>query len=140
MCGESCALSPANGQPPADALGIQHGRNRRHDKIAEDEEHARNSHRRGDHEPERRVEQEVPESHVPAAALSLRLVLRDEEEALAEDGVIAGWTEALQLMPVGSKFKLFLPQNLAYGANAAGDVIKPYSTLIFEVELLEIVQ
>lgn len=55
-------------------------------------------------------------------------------------GVIPGWTEALQLMPVGSKFKLYLPQNLAYGANAAGDVIKPYSTLIFEVELLEIVQ
>jgi FKBP-type peptidyl-prolyl cis-trans isomerase FklB len=55
-------------------------------------------------------------------------------------GVIAGWTEALQLMPVGSKFKIYLPQNLAYGANEAGDQIKPYSTLIFEVELLEIVE
>jgi len=53
-------------------------------------------------------------------------------------GVIPGWTEALQLMPVGSKFKLYLPQSIAYGANGAGDVIKPYSTLIFEVELLEI--
>jgi FKBP-type peptidyl-prolyl cis-trans isomerase len=53
-------------------------------------------------------------------------------------GVIAGWTEALQLMPVGSKFKLYLPQSIAYGATGAGEVIKPYSTLIFEVELLEI--
>ncbi|MGA1976813.1 MAG: FKBP-type peptidyl-prolyl cis-trans isomerase [Bacteroidales bacterium] len=55
-------------------------------------------------------------------------------------GIIPGWKEALQLMPVGSKFKLYLPQELAYGANQAGDKIKPYSTLIFEVELLEIVK
>jgi len=55
-------------------------------------------------------------------------------------GVIPGWTEALQLMPVGSIFKLYIPQDLAYGARAAGDAIKPFSTLIFEVELLEIVQ
>ena len=55
-------------------------------------------------------------------------------------GVIPGWTEALLLMPVGSKFKLYLPANLAYGPTGAGDVIKPYSTLVFEVELLEIVK
>jgi FKBP-type peptidyl-prolyl cis-trans isomerase len=55
-------------------------------------------------------------------------------------GVMPGWTEALQLMPVGSKFKLYLPANLAYGATGAGEVIKPFSTLIFEVELLEIVK
>jgi FKBP-type peptidyl-prolyl cis-trans isomerase FklB len=55
-------------------------------------------------------------------------------------GVIPGWTEALQLMPAGSKFKLYLPETLAYGSAGAGDQIKPYSTLIFEVELLEIVQ
>jgi len=53
--------------------------------------------------------------------------------------VIPGWTEALQLMPVGSKFKIILPENIAYGANGAGDIIKPFSTLVFEVELLEIV-
>ena len=55
-------------------------------------------------------------------------------------GVIPGWTEALQLMPVGSKFKIVLPETIAYGANGAGDMIKPFSTLIFEVELLEIVK
>ena len=56
------------------------------------------------------------------------------------NGVIPGWVEALQLMPVGSKFMLYLPSDLAYGGNGAGDVIKPYSTLIFEVELLDIVK
>ena len=55
-------------------------------------------------------------------------------------GVIPGWTEALKLMPVGSKFKLFIPQSIAYGATGQGEVIKPFSTLIFEVELLEIVK
>lgn len=54
-------------------------------------------------------------------------------------GVIAGWTEALQLMPVGSKWRLFVPYNLAYGEQGAGGAIGPYTTLIFEVELLEII-
>lgn len=54
--------------------------------------------------------------------------------------VIAGWTEGLQLMTVGSKYRLYLPQALGYGPNGAGQQIKPYSTLIFDVELLEIVK
>lgn len=52
--------------------------------------------------------------------------------------VIQGWVEALQLMPQGSKWKLFIPYNLAYGERAAGAKIGPYSTLVFEVELLKI--
>ncbi len=53
--------------------------------------------------------------------------------------VIPGWTEALQLMDIGSKYRLFIPQELAYGANPhPGGPIKPFSALIFEVELLEI--
>ncbi len=54
------------------------------------------------------------------------------------DGVIKGWTEALQLMKVGSKWKLFVPSKLAYGDNGAGKVIEPGKTLIFDVELLGI--
>jgi FKBP-type peptidyl-prolyl cis-trans isomerase FklB len=53
--------------------------------------------------------------------------------------VIKGWTEALQLMSVGAKYKLYIPENLAYGATPhPGGPIKPYMTLIFDVELLEI--
>lgn len=53
--------------------------------------------------------------------------------------VIAGWVEALQLMSVGSKWRLFIPSDLAYGEHGAGDVIRPHSALIFDVELLQIV-
>lgn len=52
--------------------------------------------------------------------------------------VISGWVEALQLMPVGSKWRLFIPSNLAYGAQGAGQHIGPHTTLIFDVELLGI--
>jgi FKBP-type peptidyl-prolyl cis-trans isomerase FklB len=67
-------------------------------------------------------------------------IKRNEPAQFPVSGVITGWTEALQLMPVGSKFKLYLPQSIAYGATGAGEAIKPYSTLIFEVELLEIIK
>ncbi|MEC7192717.1 MAG: FKBP-type peptidyl-prolyl cis-trans isomerase, partial [SAR324 cluster bacterium] len=49
-----------------------------------------------------------------------------------------GWTEALQMMSVGSKWQLVIPSNLGYGANGAGDLIPPHSTLIFDVELVSI--
>ena len=52
--------------------------------------------------------------------------------------VIKGWVEALQLMTEGAKWKLFIPSELAYGAQQAGEMIPPHSTLIFEVELIEV--
>lgn len=65
-------------------------------------------------------------------------VQRNEPASFPVNGVIQGWQEALQLMPVGSKWKLFIPYQLAYGERGAGGDIKPYATLVFEVELLSI--
>lgn len=64
---------------------------------------------------------------------------RGEPTSFGVTQVIAGWVEALQLMQVGSKWRLFIPSDLAYGAQGAGQSIAPHSTLVFEVELLEIV-
>jgi len=63
---------------------------------------------------------------------------RNEPAVFPVNGVIQGWVEALQLMPVGSKWELYIPYNLAYGERGAGQSIPPYATLIFTVELLEI--
>ncbi len=65
-------------------------------------------------------------------------VKRGQPASFPVNGVIKGWTEALQLMAVGSKWKLYVPYQLAYGEQGAGQAIGPYTTLIFEVELLEI--
>jgi FKBP-type peptidyl-prolyl cis-trans isomerase len=65
---------------------------------------------------------------------------RNEPYATGLTSVIAGWTEGVQLMSVGSKFRFFIPSNLAYGAQGAGSDIGPNATLIFDVELLGIEQ
>lgn len=64
---------------------------------------------------------------------------RGQPATFGVNQVIPGWVEALQLMPVGSKWKLFIPYNLAYGERGAGEMIEPYSALIFDVEILDIV-
>ncbi len=63
---------------------------------------------------------------------------RGEPATFPLNGVIAGWTEGLQLMKEGAKYRFFIPYLLGYGANGAGNSIPPYSTLIFDVELIEV--
>ena len=65
-------------------------------------------------------------------------VERGQPATFPVNGVIPGWVEALQLMNVGSKYKLYIPSDLAYGERGAGGSIGPNETLIFEVELLSI--
>jgi len=70
---------------------------------------------------------------------------RGKPNEFGVNGLIKGWTEILQIMPTGSKWEVFIPQNLAYGKDGVGNpekgeyVIPPYSTLIFEIDLLEII-
>lgn len=64
---------------------------------------------------------------------------RGEPAEFPVNGVISGWTEALMMMPVGSKWRLYLPHNLAYGERGAGGKIGPYAALIFDVELVAII-
>jgi len=63
---------------------------------------------------------------------------RGEPVSFPVSGVISGWTEALQMMKVGSKWKLYVPSDLAYGERGSGPKIKPNSALIFEVQLIRI--
>lgn len=65
-------------------------------------------------------------------------VQRGQPATFPVNGVIAGWTEALQLMVPGDKWKLYIPYNLAYGENGAGGDIKPFAALIFDIELISI--
>lgn len=63
---------------------------------------------------------------------------RNEPASFPANRVIKGWTEALTMMPVGSKWEVYIPYDLAYGENQSGQLIKPFSALVFEIELLEI--
>lgn len=65
-------------------------------------------------------------------------VKRGQPATFGVNQVIPGWVEALQLMPEGAKWRLYIPSELGYGAQGAGEMIPPYSTLVFEVELLKI--
>ena len=67
-------------------------------------------------------------------------IARDQAAEFQVSQVIQGWTEGLQLMKVGAKYRFFIPAALAYGQIGSGDAIEPNSTLIFDVELLEIVK
>lgn len=66
-------------------------------------------------------------------------IKRGQPATFGVNQVIPGWVEALQLMPEGAKWKLYIPSELGYGAQGAGEMIPPHSTLVFEVELLKVI-
>ena len=76
------------------------------------------------------------EGRLPDGRIFDSSIARGEPIEFPVDQVIPGWTEALQLMKVGAKYRLFIPSALGYGAQGAGNAIPPHSSLIFEVELL----
>lgn len=65
---------------------------------------------------------------------------RGEPAVFPLNGVIAGWTEGVQLMSEGAKYRFFIPYHLAYGENGAGQTIPPYAALVFDVELIEVIK
>ena len=80
------------------------------------------------------------EGKLPNGKIFDSSIARGEPVEFPVDQVIAGWTEALQLMKTGAKYRLFIPSRLGYGAHGAGNAIPPHSTLIFEVELLDVIR
>ena len=80
------------------------------------------------------------EGKLPNGRIFDSSIARGEPVEFPVDQVIAGWTEALQLMKTGAKYRLFIPSRLGYGAHGAGNAIPPHSTLIFEVELLDVIR
>ena len=80
------------------------------------------------------------EGKLPNGQIFDSSIARGEPVEFPVDQVIAGWTEALQLMKTGAKYRLFIPSRLGYGAHGAGNAIPPQSTLIFEVELLDVIR
>ena len=65
---------------------------------------------------------------------------QDQPEEISLDMVIPGWAEGIQLMSVGSKYRIYIPSYLAYGERGAGQIIPPYSTLVFTIDLLDIIK
>ena len=66
-------------------------------------------------------------------------IQRGEPATIPQNGVIAGWTEGLQLMQEGAKYRFFIPYQLGYGERGAGGSIPPFAALVFDVELLEVI-